>query len=280
MNWRQFLSHFRNQKRSSSNAGNGQDDDAYDDRASMAPFFQETQHLKRFTHQDKCNNKNTNSTEERELIKWTCRLAYMTGGLATATFLVAGFSGWQVYESRHAAEQQHIDTLAALDKTDGIMKIDQRAWIGIEYIQPIPPIPEIGKTFSVNIRLKNTGKTPARNMVQSGSFGPVKSLAAINFAIENENKHDVGQLMPNGGATLPFTPLINSNTREPLIFTQELFDAFNSTNFKIVVYGRIDYSDIFGDPHWVTYCGFLEVPFNGSFAFCDIHNDGDNYRQP
>jgi hypothetical protein len=50
----------------------------------------------------------------------------VTGALATATFVVAAFSGWQVREARRAADQQHTDTLAALNKTDSSIEATNR----------------------------------------------------------------------------------------------------------------------------------------------------------
>jgi len=206
----------------------------------------------------------------------------LTIGLLILTVIAAGSGDVIFYctmqDARVAANTQHIDTLAALNKTDAIMKIDQRAWVGVEYIQPVPSIPAVGKSFAASIRLKNTGKTPAQHIAQSGYLDPVKTLNDINFSKDGENKQADGVLMPGGEITIPVTPLGNAITKSPAIFTQELIDYIGNDEGKIVAHGRIDYNDIFGDPHWITYCGFLRVPFDGSFAFCDTHNDTDNYR--
>jgi hypothetical protein len=43
--------------------------------------------------------------------------------------------------------------------------VDQRAWIGIEKLIPHPPVFQIGQIGDIDVVFKNTGKTPARNVV-------------------------------------------------------------------------------------------------------------------
>jgi hypothetical protein len=131
----------------------------------------------------KQNSKDT--SHQRDLVKWTRNLAYTTGGLAVATFAVAGFAGWQAWEMRSGADQQHHDTLTALGKTDATIAAlngqarvmnDQltvsqneftatnRPWISIDSMKISSPLVfgDNGNiTLSVHFSLANSGHTPA-----------------------------------------------------------------------------------------------------------------------
>ena len=172
---------------------------------------------------------------------------------------------------------------AAKDAVDGAQRasqLDQRAWVGVDYIDPVPRLPEIGKPFAVNVRIKNNGKTPARKIVTVGRLDPVLKGNLPNFSYDGLARRQAGNLPPAGGITIPINPLLNAETKQPYLFTQEFLDELIAGKFSLYAHGRIGYEDIFGQPHWVEYCAILPVPLIGAFAFCDDHNDTDDYQPP
>jgi hypothetical protein len=112
------LGHFHNKKAAQDTADKGDDDQEYDDRQSIFPFTKEERDLECLRDQRKSQEDNDDTTQKRDLVVWTRRLAYTTGALAFATVVVASFAGWQAWETRSGANQQHRDSLAALGRTD------------------------------------------------------------------------------------------------------------------------------------------------------------------
>jgi len=192
---------------------------------------------------------------ERRIANWTVVVGAFTVILAFATV----GSDYVLWKTDHTLKE--------------VMQIDQRAWIGIESIMPIPLIPEKGKTFAASVKMRNTGKTPARNIRQIGSLDPIKGDPVATY---NGTPKLAGNLSPNAEGAIPFTPL-KDGTGQPLLLNEDVMKRLQNGDFKIVVHGRIDYEDVFGDPHWTTYCATLAVPFNGQFEFCEGQNDTDDY---
>jgi hypothetical protein len=174
------LGHLRDQKSTERDAAHRETETEYDDRESISPFVPEEQRMESEHHKTSANDQTEQSAHQRELVRWTRNLAWVTGALAAATFIVAAFSGWQVYQGRIAADQQHADTLTALSKTDvtiaalnsqvGIMRgqldemrAGQRPWVslntalksGLVWNKDGLPM------FNISYKIRNVGKTPA-----------------------------------------------------------------------------------------------------------------------
>lgn len=84
------------------------------------------------------------------IARWTKVLGLCTLGLFIVTFgsvvvlLLTEFTLRDtLVETRKAADAAK-DAVGVAQST---MQLDQRAWIGIDYIRPVPIIPEVGKTF-------------------------------------------------------------------------------------------------------------------------------------
>lgn len=155
------------------------------------------------------------------------------------------------------------------------MKLAQRAWIGIETIDAVPAFPEIGKSFGAKGMIRNTGKTPALNLIIYSIIEPVLSGDRPNFSYVGIKSFSGGMLPPDGKGILPFNPLTDVKLKQAALFTKEQLEALNNETFSIYTHGRVEYDDIFGYPHWMTYCSYLSVSFSG-FAFCNEHNDTDD----
>jgi hypothetical protein len=159
------------------------------------------------------------------------------------------------------------------DVANATLKLSQRAWIGIDNIRPVPLIPVVGSPFTVIVTLKNTGNTPARKVYGHAVVDPVSKGGQPNFSYESDRRFEAGIVTPGAEYRLTLTATTNGG---PL--PQAGFDAMQSEAMKLYTHGRIDYEDIFGEPHWFTFCLFLLVPFDEHFGFCPDHNDTDDYR--
>jgi hypothetical protein len=188
-----------------------------------------------------------------------------------------------IHKSANAAKDAADAAKASVEATNTVMKIDQRAWIGLDYLDPVPVSGlEVGKTFAAKAGITNTGKTPARNLVIYSIIEPVDAGKRPNFSYSGIPPITGGFLPPNGKASLPPNALIDlRQPQQPLaIVDQERLDLFKNKKFGIYAHGRIEYDDIFGDSHWMTYCSYLPYPSIGTFAFCSEHNETDDYKEP
>ena len=219
-----------------------------------------------------------NRTDEAiaEYTKW---LAIFTLFLVLATIglFISGERSVQVAgRSARAGQQAAEAAKEAVKSTQTAMRLDQRAWLGIENIRPDPSIPQVGTALTVIVTFKNTGRTPARKMRGYTVVEPIDRNSAPDFSYTNDQYFEAGTIAPGAvhGPGVPAT--IDKNTRQPIPLPQAGFDVLQSGAQKMYVHGRIDYEDIFHVPHWLTFCAMLIVPFNGHFGFCREHNETDD----
>lgn len=158
------------------------------------------------------------------------------------------------------------------------MRLDQRAWLGIVAIKPVPKVPEIGKPIEAIVEIRNSGKTPARKIVVGVIGQPVKAGDNPTFSYEPSKNLSFGTLFPNSSVTLPLNMSKEPDTGTVFPLSQETLDAIAKGQLAIYVHGRADYEDIFGVPHWTTFCGKLNATFDGHYGACQDHNDTDDYK--
>jgi hypothetical protein len=158
------------------------------------------------------------------------------------------------------------------------MKLDQRGWLGIVSITPTPPAPVIGQPLQVEIDLKNTGKTPAVHLVLVGLGQAISKGKEPDFNYDKFAKIKNGYVAPGAIARMQLNPIVDLGGK-PIPITQEILTAMQRGDILATVHGRIDYLDIFGQPHWLLFCSFYMVPFNGTFGECPNHNESDDYQE-
>jgi hypothetical protein len=207
--------------------------------------------------------------------------------LAIATSALALIALWQwsalnssdiaIHESARAATDAAKAAKDSVRLTRDAMRLDQRAWIGIETMDAIPPIPTIGSKFEVTIRV--TGKTPARNLISVGRDDTIPISARPIFSYDGIAEDHAGTLAPNAVAPIPINPMKDTTTGKDHIFSMSYISLLQLELTRIYVSGIITYDDIFSKPHWVTYCAWLRVPFDGQFNRCNSHNDTDDYTE-
>jgi hypothetical protein len=156
--------------------------------------------------------------------------------------------------------------------------VDQRAWISVV----IPPdFPLDGASIPAPIQLTNTGKTPAKDVEGD--------IIATVLKKGEEPLFDYGVGHPHSrlhaGAIFPNMPISTTITLarygaqmpEPIVPTPEFRrDIANGQSF-IIFYGKITYTDIFGDQYWTTFCtgGGSAIQSNDPKK-CVSYNDVDN----
>jgi hypothetical protein len=152
-----------------------------------------------------------------------------------------------------------------------------RAYVTLTKIVQIPLIPEVGKPFEIKVEFMNTGKSPARKVtghcVNEGikrGEKPSFNYSTIEPSLLGSMAQDVPhfiELFPIGSRSEP--------GRKNVPIDADLMQTITSEDYRIYVHGRWDYEDDFKRPHWMTFCYWLTVPFNGHFSVCPYHNETD-----
>lgn len=226
--------------------------------------------------------------ETKRLTDYTGLLMVFTAFLfAVAVLQIAGLVAQLRYmkvgmrDAKVAAEAAKIGAIATRDTVltaREAMQLDQRAWVGVDSIQPMPLIPVASQPFLAKITFKNTGKTPARKVIGYAVSDPIASGQRPNFDYSKETQTiSSGHMEPGQtlSATLSFVRS-HSTGRTHIPITQEILNQIVAGKIKLYVHGRIDYEDIFGRPHWLKFCSVLMVPFNECFGIESDYSDYNN----
>ena len=198
-----------------------------------------------------------------------------SGAAATnQTWQAIGNMNWLASEMMHAntqskstAESTELNSKRALDTSIEIARNDQRAWLGAT-----DPIPQFvvgekrvfvkdGETIAFSMPVKNFGKTLAMHYHSEGGYRILKSTEALT------NPSSLTRVIPEGpngdaGSDSVLQPgvILLDNIGANLgsaVATSDLIRSLSSGNDILYIFGRLDYSDIFGKRHFTTYCMFL-----------------------
>jgi hypothetical protein len=307
---KRLLSHLHDQEGPGGNTGQRTQDAEYDDRQSMSSVVQEKQSLESLAHQRATNKNNDDTTHQRELVKWTRNLAYTTGALALATFIVACLAGWQAWEMRSGAEQQHQDTLTALGKTDAAItetrrladeakrsadnaiktaERELRAYVGVvgdvvlkcplcdtaDADKPIEISREHMADNVITTTIENGGRTPAYNIFVEDSYwsGTFGQRFSANFTFPINSAPLPFPFPPNGTGTL--NP--RERTPEDSAIDRSVIPLIIRARQHIIslfYYGNVNYKDVFRKSRATPFC-FEYLPDNPvpeQFVNCPEHN--------
>jgi hypothetical protein len=152
----------------------------------------------------------------------------------------------------------------ALNANIEASRTDQRAWVGFEDVRVTAQI-GIPSRFSFN--LKNTGKTPALH-------------ASLQYYIKNLNRGEKLQFTYKGITTEPTRGLIPPNATVFVNLTNAAPDAAEMNRIRVeekrvYSYGRVNYADIFGRPHWTTFCTYMARD-GSAMTYCPEYNNTDD----
>jgi hypothetical protein len=144
-------------------------------------------------------------------------------------------------------------------------RLDQRAWLGATSARVIDLA--VNKPLKVEIQLKNTGKTVARNVdaritirSESGPFN-LKNFRAERPPPKGNRSRFV--ILPDSELTLP--------AYGDRLLTQETLSLIKGSGVTIYLFGEIIYADIFGETHVTAFCNFYD-PSTNDLVFCSEGN--------
>jgi hypothetical protein len=188
---------------------------------------------------------------------------------ASATSIAAYFTGNQ--------------SLTAVDNE----KRQLRAYVGIESLKiecgscdsekytPVLPIPgAIAKDF-FRASLRNSGTTPANKLTVRINWAqtPVPQGWPNDFKFEDAPKMNIPGIVENASVAV-IQPNSSYGTLGPIVDATPFIAARNK-NIVLLVYGHIDYVDVFGATQWTTFCYLYEPWINQETlsTVCGRHND-------
>lgn len=184
--------------------------------------------------------------------------AIATLALCVTTILYTIFSAlqWSANEKAAVAAKSAAETAEnTLKQSVKAYKIDERAWVSIFDVEP-----KNQGTFTINIVLVNTGKTPARNFI-------IAAAGDVGEGRSNENKLPGRGIIAPGGK---FSSYMQAN-------------GSLTSSTKVTIHGRVDYDTVFGASHWTKFCYYL-IPQKagnpGGFAPCESGNEIDDNPEP
>jgi len=156
-----------------------------------------------------------------------------------------------------ASEQSAAQARAALDATIESNRLDQRAWIAIETLTT-PPV-KVGEQLQIEIAYRNSGRTPATNVTSLMRIEPVRPGGRVLFTYEDIPKTSVGFVGPSGAQVNRLGAGRTRTAGSMFLFNEDdLRDLLNG-RVHYFTHGEIDYSDIFGRQHWLTFCFQLQI---------------------
>ena len=119
--------------------------------------------------------------------------------------------------------------------------LDERAWLGVLFLNVESNIPGHPTGICFNPEVKNTGKTPALNVIISQSFTHDRNAIPI-FDQASPSKNVLGFIQAGGTET------------GAVSVAGAVFDHFDiQKESPFYIYGTVWYDDIFGGHHWTQY---------------------------
>jgi len=206
--------------------------------------------------------------------QWKKRLEYVAAGIGIGLLIVNFFQLRATKKSADAARSAADTATQALRAGAEQFRTDERAWIQIDSIKKtiIPPsatFPTL--SFRYEVFLKNVGKTIAKNakLRRISSLGGYPDEKMVEMTL----KHF---LVPEA-TQVPFYPIPRAfapNTVLPIPFTLGGTVPTSNNTLYSTSMGRIDYTDDFNIPHWMTFC-LVVWNVAGDLQYCEYGNDQD-----
>lgn len=191
--------------------------------------------------------------------------------------------GWRVFEIAAvvAGVAYAIITFFMWRESHNNFVLEERAWLDVSKAE----ITDSGKDFhagspiTAKVTLVNTGKTPAREVQAEYRIVLLRNTEEVPLSYDASvrNTDFIGLMPPNGSTEIAVQNYINRFEVEK--FTEDEMKDIASGRAYLAVYGRIRYTDIFGEKHWFKNCVY-QGWHSGSFqsGSCVAYNntgDGD-----
>jgi len=163
---------------------------------------------------------------------------------------------------------------SAAGTASSALGLDQRAWIVAKY--PAIQLHE-GERLNVPLTLENIGKTLARRVKGDIAVSVLKRGQALDVSYVSGHPHyafgPTGNFIPNT-PDVRIWPALRDG--QEIVLSKQLHNDIVSGQLLITVNGKIEYTDIFGNSHWLTFC--QQTGGNGASASdeCAAYNDIDS----
>jgi hypothetical protein len=206
---------------------------------------------------------------ETEIMQGTLAEMKRSGEQSTEQMWSAvGNINWMA-RSMDLSQQQ---TQKSLQATVDNFHSDQRAWVG-QIDSSVSEVKE-GAPITFRVTIGNSGKTPALKVRTkiSSAHGPKTTKFVPQYSEPNTSAlQALGVLQPGGKGTM-------EQTTAPLTDISK----FRSGAYLYYVFGRVDYEDVFGHPHWSTWCLYVGGEHSDNLRTtlqCDSYNNTDDANQ-
>ncbi len=191
----------------------------------------------------------------RETLKETKGIAEQTKVAADA----ATVSAKAAQDSADAAKESNRITLQTT-------RNDQRAWVGVSRFLGKEIKPGVEMRFGV--RISNFGRTPARSVRTQTSWSALPRSTPFTPVYPPRKRSQ------QASASVVMPTFEGEVLAPPVIFTESQVKALESQLSYFYVYGRITYDDVFGHPHFTTWC-FYVAHDSPTMTACETYNDAD-----
>jgi hypothetical protein len=160
--------------------------------------------------------------------------------------------------------------------TRDMARLDQRAWIACTQVIGVA---EENKALSVEMVMKNTGKTPAKNLKCVAGW----QWSAVDEELDFSEVDKEDEIFPPTGSAALIPPSADysafTSVRYHEQFTFYDLEQIKARVMTLFVYGRITYDDVLGCSHWSNFC-FRLAPNCKTFVIDKRHNGVDNNQCP
>ncbi len=169
---------------------------------------------------------------------------------------------------------------AELRQSTESFRVDERAWIEIQPIRPIPRTPAssgFGAMFTYDIFPKNVGKTPAYDIAVKAVRGAPMSGLSLGDNADEIMSYQRMLLKNTFGMPDVLISRRVPKTLGPGEVSNAPFDVYGQEPQKGLyqfLIGRVDYTDAFRVQHWMTFCLFI-ADGKGDLQYCQQGNDED-----
>jgi hypothetical protein len=172
----------------------------------------------------------------------------------------------QIKSNTNIAKQLSLaaDRLQDIKNTAALTKLD-RPWVGVDQISSTSL--RVGQPFVIKTFIRNSGRSPATDMRATFSIAAPAANAVVVPQIQECTNCVRMILLPNSMATEELRIGSDGLSADKVKRVQTGAD-------KIMVFGRIDYSDSANHPHTTTVCMVYEPAIN-RFGACPSGNHFD-----
>jgi len=152
----------------------------------------------------------------------------------------------------------------SVEKTIAQGRLDQRAWVNFTDVQGSA---QAGTQSRFSFNLRNSGKTPALH-------------TTVEYFIKNVNRGENITFTYKGITTEPTRGLISPNALVSVALANAIpseaeMKRIRDEEKRVYFYGRVHYGDIFGRPHWTTFCAYLARD-GSAMLYCSEYNSTDD----